>query len=170
MCDLIKSQFKISYIHPVQRGIWSCPHPCTIFHPFVTQVVRCALVQIFSLSNSNTEVKRFKKFFLQLCTAAWNKRPSLPASLIMLSSSEYVWSGGKENTSAGGREATSGEDLEEMLLHPAWHAPHVRVRCLEDWKTNNDKKYVIPSMWVVTSQCDWALCSSVGHSYPQLNA
>lgn len=62
------------------------------------------------------------------------RKPSSPASLIMLSSSEYVCRGGKDTTPAAWSASTSGAALLDRLLHPGWHAPHGRRICLQDWQ------------------------------------
>lgn len=51
----------------------------------------------------------------------------LPASLIMVSSSEYVCSGGKETTPA----ASAGTGVVDKLLNPACHVFHGRKICLQ---------------------------------------
>lgn len=78
----------------------------------------------FFTVNSKWDAQRFRNECLQQQSTCYRTLSS-PASLVILSSSENVWRGGKETASADWSEAISGADM-DMLLHPARHAPHDR--------------------------------------------
>lgn len=67
----------------------------------------------------------------------------------MLSSSENVWRGGKGPPTGVWSEDTSEASRVDTVLHPAWHTPHDREICLQDWKiTENILRFRINTIWI----------------------